>query len=328
VYTNLITGPRRERELYGPEEFHVLFLDNGRSNMLGTDFEEALYCIRCGACLNVCPVYRQVGGHAYGSTYSGPIGAVVTPLLKGMDGAKDLHLVLRDQGAGEVVVAMQASGMCGSDLHVYRATGSQNALGFAVSAPAIAGHEPCGVVAEVGPAVNPRFAQSGARVMVHHYFGCGVCHHCRTGWSQMCTEGAAVYGVTHHGGHAPFIKVPASTLVPLPDELSFETGAAISCGTGTAYGALRRIHLSGRDTIAIVGQGPVGLSATQFAVAMGARVIAVDINAARLDMAREHGASEVIDSSQTDPVRAVKDHTEGEGADASIDCTGHSEAPD
>lgn len=90
VYTNLITGPRREGELDGPEELHVIFLDNGRSNLLGSDFEEALYCIRCGSCLNVCPVYRQVGGHAYGSTYSGPIGAVITPLLKGLDEASDL----------------------------------------------------------------------------------------------------------------------------------------------------------------------------------------------------------------------------------------------
>jgi len=90
AYTDLITGPRREGELDGPEELHVVFLDNGRSNILGTEFEEALYCIRCGACLNVCPVYRQVGGHAYGSTYSGPIGAVITPLLKGIGEAKDL----------------------------------------------------------------------------------------------------------------------------------------------------------------------------------------------------------------------------------------------
>jgi L-lactate dehydrogenase complex protein LldF len=65
-------------------------MDNGRSKLLGTEFEEALYCIRCGACLNVCPVYRQTGGHAYGSTYSGPIGAVITPLLKGTQEAKDL----------------------------------------------------------------------------------------------------------------------------------------------------------------------------------------------------------------------------------------------
>lgn len=90
VYTNLITGPRREGELDGAAEFHLVLLDNGRSKLLGTEYEEALYCIRCGACLNVCPVYRQTGGHAYGSTYSGPIGAVITPLLKGDKEAKDL----------------------------------------------------------------------------------------------------------------------------------------------------------------------------------------------------------------------------------------------
>ena len=90
VYTNFITGPRGEGELDGAEEFHLILMDNGRSKLLGTEFEEALYCIRCGACLNVCPVYRQTGGHAYGSTYSGPIGAVITPLLKGTKEAKDL----------------------------------------------------------------------------------------------------------------------------------------------------------------------------------------------------------------------------------------------
>src|ERR671913_272867 len=90
VYTNFITGPRGEGELDGVEEYHLILMDNGRSRLLGTEFEEALYCIRCGACLNVCPVYRQAGGHAYGSTYSGPIGAVITPLLKGDEEARDL----------------------------------------------------------------------------------------------------------------------------------------------------------------------------------------------------------------------------------------------
>jgi len=90
VYTNFITGPRAEGEMDGAEEMHLILLDNGRSKLLGTEFEEALYCIRCGACLNVCPVYRQAGGHTYGSTYSGPIGAVITPLLKGDKEAKDL----------------------------------------------------------------------------------------------------------------------------------------------------------------------------------------------------------------------------------------------
>ena len=87
VYTNIITGPRRPGEIDGPEELHVVVLDGGRSAALGTEFSPALHCIRCGACLNVCPVYRQVGGHAYDSVYSGPIGAVLTPLLKPEDPA-------------------------------------------------------------------------------------------------------------------------------------------------------------------------------------------------------------------------------------------------
>ncbi|MFN2464040.1 MAG: LutB/LldF family L-lactate oxidation iron-sulfur protein [Candidatus Dormibacteria bacterium] len=81
VYTNVVTGPRAEGELDGPEELHVIVLDNGRHRVLASEFREALNCIRCGACLNVCPVYRHVGGHSYGSVYSGPIGAVLTPLL-------------------------------------------------------------------------------------------------------------------------------------------------------------------------------------------------------------------------------------------------------
>jgi L-lactate dehydrogenase complex protein LldF len=83
VYTSLITGPKRPEDLDGPEELHVIVLDNGRSAQLGDpQFQEVLNCIRCAACLNVCPVYRQVGGHTYGSVYSGPIGAVLTPLLQ------------------------------------------------------------------------------------------------------------------------------------------------------------------------------------------------------------------------------------------------------
>src|SRR5436189_3528331 len=102
----------------------------------------------------------------------------------------------------------------------------------------------------------------------------------------MCLQGSIVYGVTGHGGHAPYMKAPAYTVVPLPDELSFAAGAAISCGTGTAFGALRRLNLSSRDTIAIFGQGPVGLSATMLAKSMGARVIAVDMSAERLELAQ------------------------------------------
>src|SRR5208282_3507325 len=80
VYTTLVTGPRRAGERDGPEEFHLVILDNGRSKVLATPFRESLQCIRCGACLNACPVYRRIGGHAYGGVYSGPIGSILTPL--------------------------------------------------------------------------------------------------------------------------------------------------------------------------------------------------------------------------------------------------------
>ncbi len=89
-YTSLITGPRRRPEANGPEELHVVILDNGRSGVLGSDLAEVLYCIRCAACLNACPVYRSIGGHAYGAVYTGPIGSVISPALGGIPLYADL----------------------------------------------------------------------------------------------------------------------------------------------------------------------------------------------------------------------------------------------
>ncbi|RME85371.1 MAG: iron-sulfur cluster-binding protein [Caldilineae bacterium] len=82
-YTSIITGPRRNPDEDGPEQVHIILVDNGRTRALAGEFAEILYCIRCGACLNVCPVYRNIGGHAYGSVYPGPVGIVVTPVLQG-----------------------------------------------------------------------------------------------------------------------------------------------------------------------------------------------------------------------------------------------------
>src|SRR5215468_10217740 len=233
-------------------------------------------------------------------------------------------------GPGEVVVEMKASGMCGSDLHQYRRpkTGGASIGGLPVNPdPVIAGHEPCGVVAAIGAGVSEKMARIGQRVMVHHYKGCTVCEHCRSGWSQLCQEEPVlVYGNNAHGGHARYLKVPAFTLVPLHDELSFSAGAAISCGTGTAYGALRRLNLSGNDTIALFGQGPVGLAGTQFAKAMGARVIALDVNPQRLERAKQFGADEVVAAGSNDPVAAIKDLTHGRYADCTLDTSSNPEA--
>ena len=226
-------------------------------------------------------------------------------------------------GPGEVVIEMKASGLCGSDLKFYRSPpgAAQAALGLGGSAePFIAGHEPCGVVAARGPGVSEREAPIGQRVMDHHYSGCGVCKHCRVGWSQLCKAGITVYGVTANGGHAEYLKVPARTLVPLPDELSFVEGAAVSCGTGTAYGALRRMQLAGGSTLAVFGQGPVGLSATLLGAKMGARVIAVETNPERLALAKQFGAEVAVHADDSE--KALKDLTRGEGVDLALDCTG------
>ena len=198
--------------------------------------------------------------------------------MKGVVFLGDRKLELREfadptPGPRDAILEVKASGMCGSDLHNYRAPAQPAGAvvgGIKREAGMIAGHEPCGIVAGVGAGVTEKETRVGQRVMDHHYNGCGTCKHCRAGWTQMCLAGAVVFGSGRHGAHARYMKVPVSTLVPLPDSLSFVTGAAISCGTGTAWGALNRLNLQGGETIAIFGQGPVGLSATQLALVMGA----------------------------------------------------------
>ncbi|MFG3151471.1 zinc-binding dehydrogenase [Streptomyces sp. NPDC048219] len=223
-------------------------------------------------------------------------------------------------GPDEVVIRVKASGMCGSDLHHLHGplrTGSELV---------IEGHEPCGIVELVGEAVRPSEAKVGDRVMVHHYDGCRTCRYCRSGWTQYCPNARTVYGgLNGDGGHADFMKVPAHTLIRLPDELSFKTGAAISCGTGTAFGAIKRVGLSADETVAVFGQGPVGLSVTLLAKAFGARVIAVDVERSRLEMAKKFGADHVIDAREQDSVAAVRALTrDGAGADKSIECSANS----
>jgi threonine dehydrogenase-like Zn-dependent dehydrogenase len=228
-------------------------------------------------------------------------------------------------GPGEVVIEMKASGMCGSDLKFYRSPPgeAQKALGLgSQSEPFIGGHEPCGIVVARGPGVSEKEAPIGQRIMDHHYSGCGVCNHCRVGWSQLCRAGITVYGATAHGGHADYFKVPARTIVELPEELSFAEGAAVACGTGTAFSALKRMSINGGDTLAVFGQGPVGLSATVLGAAMGARVIAVETSPERLKLAAQFGADSTIDASKEDPVQALKDLTRGAGVDLALECSG------
>src|SRR4051794_6409763 len=135
-------------------------------------------------------------------------------------------------GPHDAVIAIKASGMCGSDMMPFRDPKPAGRPSI------ICGHEPCGVVEELGSAVRDGRIQKGQRVLIHHYQGCGECKQCRIGYTQMCMRGSKVMGSSMHGGNAPYLLAPASALMPMPDELSFAEGAAVACGTGTAYSAL------------------------------------------------------------------------------------------
>jgi len=244
--------------------------------------------------------------------------------MKGIVFLGDGELELRDfdipvPGQGEVLVEMKASGICGSDLNWLNRTKKE-----LDELPHVnpMGHEPCGVIASLGPGVTGLTV--GQRVMVYHYSGCGRCKYCRIGYEQLCIHGFDYYGTSRPrgfgGGHEDFMVVPDRVCMNLPDEMSFEAGTAVACGTGTAYSALKKTGASGNDTIAVFGQGPVGLSATMIGAGMGARVIAIDVAPYRLELAKKLGAAEVVNASDGDAVAAVKDLTGGEGAEVTIEC--------
>jgi D-arabinose 1-dehydrogenase-like Zn-dependent alcohol dehydrogenase len=245
--------------------------------------------------------------------------------MRGVVFLGDRKLALADfpdpsPGPEDVIVGIRASGMCGSDLHTYRAPGNQ-------AEPVIAGHEPAGEIVGCGAGVTADVGRVGRRVMVHHYHACTACRHCLSGWTQLCRNvSPQIYGINAHGSHAPWLRVPAHTLLPLDEALSFRAGAAISCGTGTAWGALRRMHIAAGDTLAIFGQGPVGLSATMLASAQGVRVLALDREPERLSRAREFGADVVIDIRAGGAVELIREATWGEGAAKALETSGSSAA--
>ena len=145
---------------------------------------------------------------------------------------------------------------------------------------------------------------------------------CRIGYTQMCLRHHEVYGRTANGGHEDYMVVPAYTCIAMPDELDFASAAACSCGTGTAFQAIKRLNVLGAETVAIFGQGPVGLSATMFAAQMGARVIAIDVVDTRLQLAKDLGADELINAANQDCEKVIRELTGGEGADSTLDATG------
>ncbi len=221
-----------------------------------------------------------------------------------------------EPGYGQVLVRMKASGLCGSDLRaIYR--GNEDSLETYTGC--IAGHEPAGQVEAVGPGV--RSVSPGDRVVAYHIVGCGQCRECRGGWMISCTASGpehAAYGWTRDGGHADYLLAEERTLIRLPDELRYVDGALVACGFGTAYQAVLRADVSGRDRVVVVGLGPVGLGAVMLSAASGAEVIGVDLVPERLDLARSVGAGHTFPAGDA-TAEAIRDVTDGHGAEVVID---------
>lgn len=220
-----------------------------------------------------------------------------------------------EPGPGQALVRVMASGLCGSDLHVYRRP--PEALGD--RANVVMGHEPAGVVEAVGPGVLD--VQPGDRVSVYHYVSCGRCRECRSGYLAACREAKSIVPAGR-GGMADYLAIDARNCLPLPPERSFADGAMMACCAGTAFSALQKLRATSLDTLAVYGLGPVGLLAVLFGQAMGARVIGVDVSPERLALAQELGAAAVVDPREGDPARRVIELTGGRGATIALEASG------
>ena len=223
-------------------------------------------------------------------------------------------------GAGQVLLKMKASAICGSDIRaIYREHLGKGAEGYR---GVIAGHEPCGQVAEAGPGCKR--LKEGDRVAVYHISGCGVCSDCRHGYMISCTSPLrAAYGWQRDGGHADYMLAEENTCLLLPEGLSYVDGALCACGFGTCYEALSRIGLSGADRLLIAGLGPVGLAAAMLARAMGTRTIfGLDIAKGRLELAASLGLVDHVFHANEAGLGKIVELTGGAGCEASIDCSG------
>jgi S-(hydroxymethyl)glutathione dehydrogenase/alcohol dehydrogenase len=238
--------------------------------------------------------------------------------------------------AGEVLVKVQACGVCHTDLHVMKAE-------VAFPTPAVMGHEISGTVVALGPGVKG--PAPGTRIASAFIMPCGTCRFCGGGRDDLCDsffsmnrlKGTLYDGTTRlrsaagspismysMAGLAEYAVVPATDVFPLPDSLPFEESAILGCAVFTAYGAVRHgADLRGGERIAVVAVGGVGLNVVQIAHAFGAsQIIAVDVRDDKLEVARQAGATDVVNSSKTDAVAAVRELTGGQGVDVAFEVLG------
>ena len=222
-----------------------------------------------------------------------------------------------EPGPGQVLLRMKAAGICGSDVHnIYRTMNLDDPGHYQ---GCIAGHEPCGIVEEVGANCN-KF-KKGDRALIYHICGCGRCYACLKGWIVNCTsDQRKVYGWHRDGAFADFMLAEEYSLLNLPEELSFIDGAIISCGFGTSFQGVRRAGVSGYDTVLVTGLGPVGLAAAIISKARGAKVIGVDLSPEKVAAAEKFGCDLGIIADDK-ALNKIMEYTNGHGVEVSLECS-------
>jgi L-iditol 2-dehydrogenase len=246
-----------------------------------------------------------------------PIPATMkAAVYRGVDDVRLETVPVPQIGPGEILVRVHTCGICGTDLKKI-ATGSH-------SAPRIFGHETTGVVAQVGEGVTQ--FQVGDRVMVFHHIPCGQCYYCRHKVFAQCPVykkvGATAGFEASGGGFSEYVRVmewivSRHGVVRIPDGVSFEQASFIE-PINTCMKGIETLRLTAGETALVIGQGPIGLMLAVLARRKGTRVVTSDLFPERLTIAKGFGLTESIDASRADVVRAVKDVTEGRGADAVI----------
>jgi len=222
-------------------------------------------------------------------------------------------LPVPDLGSQDVLVRIEAAGICHSDVH-YRA--GKSAVG---ALPQTLGHEVAGLIEAVGDGIDPN--RVGEEVCLHYLLTCGTCRYCRQGREQFCQSGRMI-GKHCDGGFAEYIAVPARNAVALPDGVDIQQAAVLMCSTATSFHALRKARLQAGETVAVFGAGGLGMSAIQLAVTMGAStVFAVDISEHKLTEAEKFGAIP-INAADNNPVAGLLAATQGRGVDVALEVIG------
>ncbi len=222
-------------------------------------------------------------------------------------------------GPGEVLVKVLACGVCRTDLKI---VDGHMPFSREQRLPHVPGHEIGGEVVATGPGVS---LSLGQRVVVFNYWGCGRCAYCVAGEENLCDALRGWVGFTTPGGFQENLVAPADHVLPVPAHLTAIETAAMSCALGTGYHAVvTQGRVCAGETVVVLGAGGVGLHALQFALAAGARAVAVDIEESKLVAARQLGAEEAVVASQA--VSRVQEITGGSGADVVVDCVGAREA--